>query len=58
MKALVYDGLAALAPRPDTAQPAGLATRGVEVTWLALGAFLTTIIDVGLVFGTVRKRPR
>ncbi|WP_206797052.1 CARDB domain-containing protein [Amycolatopsis sp. MtRt-6] len=49
---------AAVAPRPVAAQPAGLATTGVEVTWLALSAFLTTIIGVGLVFGTVRRRPR
>lgn len=49
---------AAVAGRPDAAQPAGLATTGVEVTWLALSAFLTTSIGAALVLGTVRKRPR
>ncbi|QKV80545.1 carboxypeptidase-like regulatory domain-containing protein [Amycolatopsis sp. Hca4] len=46
-------------PRPGTAPapPAGLATTGVEVTWLALGGLLTVVIGTGLVLLTRRRWP-
>ncbi|MGW7531023.1 carboxypeptidase regulatory-like domain-containing protein [Amycolatopsis sp. NPDC054798] len=46
------------AAAPATTPSHGLAETGVEVTWLALGAFLTTVLGAALVLGAYRRRWR
>ncbi|WIX99392.1 hypothetical protein QRX60_35845 [Amycolatopsis mongoliensis] len=43
---------------PGTTSSSGLASTGTEITWLALGAFVTTTAGAALVLGAYRRRWR